>query len=289
MENQGYTVITHSGRAHLDEILAISVLAACRNELPEDIRRLSSEESAALVAAGEIPENAWVIDCGLEFDPDRRLFDHHQDRELPSAALMMFRHCFPELEDTDLGSFFNLASKVDTGGMRALDDFENLGESRDYLGFAQNILTIVFEMRPLFIAEIVTRGIEDKIRFEEVKKAAAEWVAVPGRLVDRDIDGVKVLEYTRQPPVDIVDGLKSIDRAVIEEHQAAVVYGYDKKDAGIRTLYRTDIGHDLVDFTRATIGDALFCHQGGFLARFRPTDDDEWKRLITESRLQQPG
>ena len=168
--------------------------------------------------------------------------------------------------------------------MRALDDFENLGESRDYMGFAQQILTNVFEMRPLFIAEIVTRGLEDKIRFEEVKKAAAEWVAVPGRLVDRDFDGIKVLEYTEQPPIDVADGLKSIDRAVIEEHQAAVVYGYDKKDAGIRTLYRTEIGHDMVDFTRADIGDALFCHQGGFLARFRPVDKDEWIRLIAQSR-----
>ena len=283
-----YTVITHSGRAHMDEILAISVLAACRGDLPDDIVRLSSEESAALGAAGEVPEDAWMIDCGLEYDPESRLFDHHQDGQLPSAALMMFRHCFPELAETDLGGYFELASRVDTGGMRALDDFENLGESRDYMGFAQQILTKVFEMRPLVIAEIVTRGLEEKIRFEEVKKAAAEWVASPGRLVDRDINGLKVLEYTEQPPADIADGLKSIDRAVIDEHQAAVVYGFDKKDAGIRTLYRTDIGHDAVDFTRATIGDPLFCHQGGFLARFRPVDDEEWVRLITESRLPEP-
>ncbi len=281
-----YSIITHSGRAHLDEILAIATLAASRDELPKEIQRLSSEESAGLVEAGSLPEDTWVIDCGLVYDPEKRLFDHHQDGALPSSALMMFRHCFPELEGSDLAAFFEIASRVDTGGMRALEDFDVLGESREYMGFTQQILTKLFETRPLLITEIFYQGLREKIRFEEEKKAAAEWVAVSGRLVDREIAGVKVLEYTEQPPIGISDGLKGIDAAIIEEHGAAVVYGFDKKDAGIRTLYRTDIGHDTVDFCRAKISDPLFCHQGGFLARFRPSDENEWLRLVAESRKQ---
>lgn len=280
-----YSIITHSGRAHIDEILAIAALAAHKDELPTGIIRLPSEESAALVSDGDIPENCWVIDCGLEFDSSRLLFDHHQDRDLPSAALMVFRHLFPELENTDLAKYFELVSLVDTRGMRGLDDFEALGESRDYFGFTQQILTKVFEVNPLAVIEIVALGLSEKIRFEDEKKAAVEWVAVPGRLIDLDIGGVKVLEYTEQPPIEIADGLKGIDSRIIEEHKAAVVYGYDKKDAGIRTLYRTDIGHNLVDFTRADISDPQFCHQGGFLARFRPSEVEEWKRLVAESVL----
>ncbi len=269
----------------MDEVLAIAALMVSKGDAPEKISRVNSEEAMEMVRAGSIPQDCWVIDCGLEYDPERLLFDHHQDRDLPSAALMVFRHLFPELMNGDLGAYFELVSKVDTGGLRSLDDFESLGESRDYMAFPQQILTGVFENDPRVVLTIVAKGLEHKIHFEEVKKAAAEWVEVPGRLVDLEVGGVKVLEYTEQPPIEIVDGLKGIDRTIIEEHGAAVVYGFDKKDAGIRTLYRTDVGHDLVDFTRAKFTNELFCHQGGFLARFRPADREEWKRLIAESVL----
>ena len=61
------------------------------------------------------------------------------------------------------------------------------------------------------------------------------------------------------------------------------VYGFDKTDSALRTLYRTDIGHDVLDFTRPEFTHLLFCHQGGFLARFRPSDDAEWKKAVAYS------
>ena len=280
-----FSVITHSGRAHMDEILAIALLMVRRDETPDQLSRIKSEESAALVASGQIPEDCWVIDCGQVYNPERRLYDHHQDRNLPSAALLIFHEFFPELKDSDLDRYFNLVSRVDTGGLQALDDFDRLGESREYSAFTGQLLTGMFESDPMGVLRIVAGGLKEKIRFEEEKSRAAAWLAVAGRLVDVELAGLKALAYTEQPPADIVDGLKGIDRNIIEEHGAAVVYGFDRNDPGIRTLYRTDIGHDLVDFTRARFADALFCHQGGFLARFRPVDENEWLRLIAESRL----
>ena len=97
-----YTVITHAGKAHLDEVLAISALAVHHGEAPSEIQRMNSNDAAELVASGKVAANCWVLDCGLEFNPEGRLFDHHQDRDLPSAALMVFNHLFPELKDTDL-------------------------------------------------------------------------------------------------------------------------------------------------------------------------------------------
>jgi hypothetical protein len=96
------------------------------------------------------------------------------------------------------------------------------------------------------------------------------------------------LEYTEHPPESLVNGLKGIDREVIQAHQAAVIYGYDKTDPTVRTLYRTDIGHDLVDFTRSKPAEMLFNHQGGFLLRFKPADPEEWKRIIKASALESP-
>jgi hypothetical protein len=283
-----YNVITHSGKAHIDEILAIAVLAVYQGEQPEEILRLPSDDVAEMVNAGDVAADTWVVDCGLMLDSNRRLFDHHQDGTLPSAALLMFRHLFPELEGSDLSGYFELVSKVDTGGLRSLEDIDSVGESRDYWSFPQQVLVRVFEKDPAAVVNLVSVGLADKIEFEEEKTAAAEWVAVPGRLVDVKIGGLTALEYTEHPPESLVNGLKGIDREVIQEHQAAVIYGYDKTDPTVRTLYRTDIGHDLVDFTRSKPAEMLFNHQGGFLLRFKPADPEEWKRIVRASALGSP-
>jgi len=278
-----YTIITHAGKAHIDEILAVAALAVFKKEYPSEVRRMNSNEAAEFVASGSVPANCWVIDCGLEYDPDRRLFDHHQDRELPSAALMIFNHIFPDLQGTDLHDYFELVSKVDTEGARSLDDYEFIDESRDYWSFPQQLLVRIFEKDPLAVIDIVTRGLSEKIDFEAVKKTAAEWVNFPGRLETETIEGLTVLAYREHPPIEVFDGLHGIDRRIIEENGAAVVYGYDKKDPSIRTLYRTDIGHDILDFTRSEPRELVFNHQGGFLMRFVPSDRDEWRRIIAES------
>ena len=280
-----YTIITHSGKAHIDEVLATAALAVHRGEYPAEIRRMSSNDAAEMVAAGNVPANCWVIDCGLKYNPERRLFDHHQDKELPSAALMLFTHLFPELEGTDLHAYFELVSRVDTRGARSLDDSEVIGESRDYWSFTQQLLVRIFEKDPAAVLDIVARGLSEKINLEEVKKTAAEWVGFPGRLVSEDIGGMTALAYMEQPPIEVFDGLQGIDRNIIKEHGAAVVYGYDKKDSSIRTLYRTDIGHDILDFTRTEAKYGVFNHQGGFLMRFRPADKDEWRRIVAESAI----
>ncbi len=278
-----YTIITHAGKAHIDEVLAIAALSVHRDEYPAEINRRNSNEAAELVNTGRIPANCWVIDCGLKYEPERRLFDHHQDKELPSAALMLFTHLFPELDGSDLHSFFQLVSKVDTRGARSLEDSETVGESRDYWSFSQQILVRLFEKDPLAVIDIFARGLSEKIKFEEVKKAAAEWVDFPGRLITEELSGISALVYTEHPPVEVFDGLHGIDRKIIEDNNAHIVYGYDKKDPSIRTLYRTDIGHELLDFTRTEARNPVFSHQGGFLLRFRPKDRDEWRRIIAEA------
>jgi len=280
-----YTVITHSGKAHIDEIMAIAALSVHRGEYPSEISRINSNEAAEIVSSGKIPANCWVIDCGLKFNPELRLFDHHQERELPSAALMVFNHLFPELEGSDLHSYFELVSRVDTRGARSLEDFENTGESRDYWSFPHQILVRLFEKDPITVIDVVARGLSEKIDFEEVKKAADEWVGFPGRLITEEINGLIVLVYTEHPPIEVFDGLHGIDRQIIADNNAAIVYGYDKNDPSIRTLYRTDIGHELLDFTRTEARNTVFSHQGGFLLRFRPSDKDEWRRIIAESQL----
>jgi len=278
-----YTVITHAGKAHMDEILAAAALAAHRGEYPLEIRRLDPKDVEKMILNGMLPENSWVIDCGLVYHPERRLFDHHQNRALPSSALMVFNHLFPELEGTSLHRYFELVSRVDTQGARSLDDYARMSDSRDYWGFSQEILIGLFEEDPFAVLDIYTRGLKVKIGLEEVKKAAAEWLAFPGNVSMEVVMGLAVFSYNERPPIELFDGLHEIHRDIMERNPAAAVYGHDRNDPSVRTLYRTDFGHDVLDFSKATPGNVLFKHQGGFLVKFIPTDKDEWKRILAGS------
>jgi len=278
-----YTVITHAGKAHIDEILATAVLAVHRGEYPLEIRRLDPKIVEKMVLKGMIPENSWVIDCGLVYHPERRFFDHHQDGALPSSALMLFKHLFPKLEGTGLHRYFELVSKVDTEGARSLGDYGRVSDSRDYWGFSQEILTDLFEKDPLAVLDICARGLEGKIELEKVKRAAVEWVAFPGNISTEVVMGLTVLHYRERPPIELFDGLNEIYRDIIRQNSAVAVYGHDRNDPSVRTLYRTDFGHEIFDFSKANPGNVLFNHQGGFLVKFIPTDEDEWKRILTSS------
>ena len=85
-----YNIITHDGKAHMDELLGSALLALHLGGVPEKIERINPQEAADLVSSGNIPENTYFIDCGLVLDSDKGLFDHHQDRALDSAVLLIF-------------------------------------------------------------------------------------------------------------------------------------------------------------------------------------------------------
>ena len=278
-----YIVITHAGKAHIDEILAAAVLAVYRNEYPLEIRRLDPQVVEKMVLDEMVPENSWVIDCGHVYNPGRRHFDHHQNGALPSSALMVFNHLFPELEGSSLHRYFELVSKVDTQGACSLDDYERVSDSRDYWGFSQEILTKLFEEDSLAVLGVYVRGLKGKIELEEMKESAAEWVDFPGNISTEVVKGLTVLNYTKRPPIELFDGLNAIYRDIIEQNSAAAVYGHDKTDPSVRTLYRTDFGRDVLDFSKAIPGNALFKHQSGFLVKFIPTDENEWKRILASS------
>lgn len=280
-----YRVITHSGKAHIDEIMAIGALSLAKNEEPECILRLSDEELKSFIDENTEQVETWIIDCGMKYDPQRRLFDHHHDSNLDSAALLIFRHFFPDLIETSLGHFFCLVSKADTEGIKSLGESDKDSQVLEYFSLPHRMLVKAFESEALCVVKIIKRGLFDMLRFEESKRCASEWLADSRRLADVQIAGHTVLEYKEMPPIEIVDGLKGIDSEYIEEHSAIAVYGFDKVDPEIRTLYRTNPGHEILDFTRAKYSRPLFIHQNGFLARFKPKDKDEWRRIIAESLI----
>ena len=278
-----YRIITHNGKAHMDELLASALLAIHLGEEPESIERIESHEAAELVRSSEIPEDSWLLDCGMELAPARNLFDHHQDRELDSAALLIFNEFFSELEGTDLHEYIKLVSKVDTGGPMSLDDFEHVNESRKYLGFSQQVVLKIFETDPVLILRLFKAGLEDKIQFEKDRALAAAWLREDGHIEIISLAGQKVIRYLCRPPSEMVSPLRSAIGEIIDENEVSATLSFDDKQEGVLTYYRTDFGHDMLDFSKSRPHDPLFNHQGGFLMKFRPADGDEWRELLKQA------
>ncbi len=275
-----YKIITHDGKAHMDELLASALLALHLDEEPEEVQRIDSQEAANLVSVGAYDENTYFIDCGMVFDSARKMYDHHQDRDCSSAGLLVFDEFFPHLKDTDLHKYMELVSKVDTRGAMSLDDFEHISESRDYLTFSQGILLRSFSDDPMPVLRIFIEGLRDKIEFEQLKAEAVMWLEEDGNIESESIEGLNIMRYLIQPPSKLVSPLRSAIGRWVDEHEVSAILSFDDKIPGVMTLYRTDFGHNLIDLSKSEPAQQIFNHYGGFLMKFKPADENEWKALI---------
>lgn len=70
LDDGTYTIATHSGNFHSDEVMAIAVLKLVLTDKPIKIIRTRD--------AGKIEKCDFVVDVGFENDAERNLFDHHQ-------------------------------------------------------------------------------------------------------------------------------------------------------------------------------------------------------------------
>jgi hypothetical protein len=79
-----YKIVSHPGSAHKDDFLAVSVLLATLGDAQVFRREPNSADL-------EDP-NTYVVDVGMEYDPERHNFDHHHDHSLPCAFHLVMQH-----------------------------------------------------------------------------------------------------------------------------------------------------------------------------------------------------
>lgn len=75
------TVVTHNGLFHGDEVAAVALLRL----LHPNLTTVRTRDRMILSAALKDPD-VWVLDVGGDFAPEKRNFDHHQDREAQRAT-----------------------------------------------------------------------------------------------------------------------------------------------------------------------------------------------------------
>ncbi len=280
-----YNIITHNGKAHMDELLGSALLALHLGEPPEKIERMDAGDAANLISDGTIPKNTYFVDCGLVLDSEKGLFDHHQDRYLDSAVLLIFNKYFSHMENTELHDYIKLVSKVDTKGAMSLDDFHLVSESRDYFSFGQGILLKTFENDPMLVLKIFIAGLDDKIAFEKLKKEADTWLKEQGNIEIIEVDHIKVIKYINKAPSELVSPIRSVIGKIVDDNNITAILSFDDKQPDVLTLFRTNFGHDSIDFSKSKPSETIFNHKGGFLMKFLPSNENEWMKLVKESLI----
>jgi hypothetical protein len=267
----------------MDELLASALLRIHKQEPPSEVERVFSEEAAERVREGQTGPDIYYLDCGLGYDPERNLFDHHQSRDLESAAYLVWEEFFPNLKETDLQDYFKLISRVDNQGPKSLNDFELIDESRFYFTMGQKLILKAFEADPAGVIEHYAAALKDNMAFEKQKSLAREWIEREDNVSVKMIHGCMALQFNKRPPEELIVPVRAVDDEMVDKHKVELIYSFDDRDENARTLFRTFHGHEKVDFTLCHPDNLQFCHQSGFLMKFTPSRKDEWIDLVEQS------
>jgi len=112
-------IITHSGPAHSDEFLAVSLLL---HKYPDAVVIRVPDFT------GEPEEGEIVVDVGKRYD-GRIFFDHHQDEDLPSSFILVLRDFFG-IDSENLPTDFRYIDLRDRFGAYVAKKVLNMDEDR---------------------------------------------------------------------------------------------------------------------------------------------------------------
>jgi len=104
-------ILTHSGNAHLDDFLSACVL------LWKD-KQVDIIERKAEVSEEEAADNTiWKVDIGMEYDPAKKAFDHHQDGIDDCAFSLLLKYWDVWNRSKKVYSWIPAMVKIDTSGL----------------------------------------------------------------------------------------------------------------------------------------------------------------------------
>jgi hypothetical protein len=271
------TIVTHPGRAHRDDFLAVCWLLGDVTDSPEVYRREPTQEDLD-------DSTVYVLDIGGQYDPRRRNFDHHQlpADSPPTCALQLLleyelgtevaHQTFPWLFVTGL---------FDSKGPRAVA--EHFGIPTKSLGqLASPLEALILEMfaqvsymHPSDALHKVMTAIGFNMweRANNFAKAKAQVGAVVWELTKGDTRfyALAALGDTRNMthPAYLPEIMELKRREAVEQGADPVVSispSLDGRSDGW-TLYRYGDNKN-VDFNRIRVNPKVnFVHANGFLAK----------------------
>ena len=253
------TFYTHDGKAHIDELLAISTAVAllrhkgCSFDFM--VVRLSPEKIPEVLNPGE-----FVIDAGGRYD-GLYWFDHHQRKreEDPECALsLLVKAWAPELLDSeDFGALVTRITIQDVKGSAAMKRELCLGKGTSQLMTLEHIATDRFEKQPqVEVKRLAEWVFSEIIPGVHTRTNAMDWVRNHHSILD--IDNLKVIIMEHAPIHMSSKMRKNLTKALgvlATEHNCMVgvytIFRNTGKGEIITCFYRYVSGyHEGLDFAR---------------------------------------
>ncbi len=255
-----YKIVCHPGSAHKDDFLSVSVLLATLDHA-EVYRReptLRDLDDA----------KTFVVDVGMEYDPKRRNFDHHQDTSLPCAFHLLMQSLDLHEAASQVFAWYPHMSMMDVRGPHRTA--EHLGVDSN-LFFATSspiegyILSIFAKVESLNRQDPLYRFMKDlgtdmlalidkkMQRFAQLKAQARVFPVKDYRVV--------VSEFNESPKLAMEMYLRYLD-----DEQIVMSINPSNRGAGWELIRLGD--NTMVDFRAIeTCAEVRFVHRTGFLAK----------------------
>jgi hypothetical protein len=166
-----YKIIAHPGSAHKDDFLSTCVLLATLD---------SAEVYRCEPTQADLDDpRTFVVDVGMEYDPIRRNFDHHQDPSLPCAFHLLMQHLELHDEATQAFAWYPFMSMIDVKGPH---------RTAEYLGVEASVLLTTSSPIEGYIlstfAKVTQLSVQDDL-YRLMKDIGTDLLALIDRKISR--------------------------------------------------------------------------------------------------------
>lgn len=267
-------IITHAGQAHLDEVIAISLLLTKIEGEDVEIKRERK------VTKKELNDRKiFVVDIGGEFQPELNNYDHHNNVMKDYCSYYLVGKYFLNLPDaSDLLSWWDIRSALDTDATTFAKSLKI--PTRDLLNITTSpidqFFTKLFETNPNMLLPALREF--GYFILKDLERARNSYYSI--------LTNYKVLTYGENEGIDIKDSsTRSLDTFIqkLYTHPDFVLMD-DNRGNGKAVLRVND---NLYDFSRVSKDNrVLFAHSAGFIMKLREgVSVEEITDLLNLSRV----
>ena len=290
-------IITHAGKAHLDDLMACSI-AIAHLRIWNDFTNVEIERRNPTDAELE-DHSVVVLDVGERYEPTNGNFDHHQlprgskdsamtllaaNLEMPNgASIAEYVPGDEEFPVDSMASFledvfpwFRRRAELDSCGPFAAAKSAgvdwNVVES--FLGPFEDIVLSEFEKDPITVAS--------KLADVIIRKWEAFSKVLAARKIDHPwwSDGeFAIVDFTAADPAKT----EEVSDAMTADINGVAIF-HDNRGNGLTLLRLRD--DPRIDFTKVKNDEEVaFCHNGGFIVKTKSKDLEKAWRLIESAYI----